>query len=188
MQGQVGIYDKVVILGEGRIGLLHTQLAREYGVEETIVTGLFDNRLALAKEFGATHVVNVKKTDPVEFISKHTSDGVDVVFDTTGIVTAAEEGVRMLAPQGRFVSFAGFPKGKLMKIDPRDLHYKEIILTGSFGYGSLMDYYTAGHLLNSKRIDVSKLTTQVRPLDELEEGLKGIAKLKSIRTIIRPNS
>ena len=32
MQGQVGINDKVVILGEGRIGLLHAQLAREYGV------------------------------------------------------------------------------------------------------------------------------------------------------------
>ncbi|MHA1543363.1 MAG: zinc-binding dehydrogenase, partial [Candidatus Hodarchaeales archaeon] len=108
-QGQVGINDKVVILGEGRIGLLHTQLAREYGVEQIIVTGLFDSRLALAKEFGANHIINVRNADPVEFVSNNTSDGVNVVFDTTGIVSAAEEGVRMLAPHGRFVSFAGFP-------------------------------------------------------------------------------
>jgi 2-desacetyl-2-hydroxyethyl bacteriochlorophyllide A dehydrogenase len=187
-QGQVGINDIVVILGEGRIGLLHTQLAREYGVEQIIVTGLFDSRLALAKDFGADHIINVKNTDPVEFISNNTDDGVNVVFDTTGIVTAAEEGVRMLAPHGRFVSFAGFPKGKLMKIDPRDLHYKEIILTGSFGYGSLMDYYKAEHLIALKRINVPELTTQIKPLSELENGLQGIAKLESIRTIIQPNA
>jgi 2-desacetyl-2-hydroxyethyl bacteriochlorophyllide A dehydrogenase len=188
MQGKVEITDSVVILGEGRIGLLHTQLAKEYGVEKIIVTGLLDDRLSIAKELGANEVINVKQADPVKFVDANTTDGADVVFDTTGSVTAAEQGVQMLAPHGRFVSFAGFPKGSTMKIDPRDLHYKETVLTGSFGYGSLMDYYTAGHLIAIKRINVNRLTTNTRSLNELEDGFKEIAQLKSIRTIINPNS
>ncbi|MFW9777649.1 MAG: zinc-binding dehydrogenase [Candidatus Heimdallarchaeota archaeon] len=187
-QGRVSISDEIVILGDGRIGLLHIQLAREYGVKGIYVTGLSDNRLAIARELGVKSAINVQNTDPVDFISKVTYDGADVVFDTTGSVPAAEQGVQMLAPHGRFVSFAGFPKSQSsMKINPRDLHYKEITLTGSFGYGSLMDYYLAEQLINSRKIDVDILTTYTRPLDDLEKGLKEIAELKSIRTILKPN-
>ncbi|MFW9857081.1 MAG: zinc-binding dehydrogenase, partial [Candidatus Thorarchaeota archaeon] len=126
-QGRVTISDKIVILGDGRIGLLHIQMAREYGVKEIYVTGLSDNRLAMARELGVNSAINVQNIDPVDFISNITEDGVDVVFDTTGSVPAAEQGIQMLAPHGRFVAFAGFPKSQSsMKINPRDLHYKEI--------------------------------------------------------------
>ncbi|NHJ01546.1 MAG: hypothetical protein EAX86_05355 [Candidatus Heimdallarchaeota archaeon] len=187
-QGKVKITDNIVILGEGRIGLLHIQLANVYGVNRITVTGMIDERLEIAKKLGASDVLNVQESDPLKFIFDITEDGVDVVFDTTGNAKAAEQGIKMLAPHGRFISFAGFPKGVKIEIDPRDLHYKEIILTGSFGYGSLSDYYKAGHLIANKRIDVSKLITKVRPLEELEVGFQEIAELKSIRTIIHPNS
>jgi L-iditol 2-dehydrogenase len=178
--------DSILILGDGRIGLLHTQLAKESGADRIIITGLSENRLTLAKKLGAHEVINVKNNNLVNYIKEHTSDGVDVVFDTTGVVSAAEQGIQLLAPHGRFIAFAGFAKGQNMMINPRDLHYKEIILTGSFGYGSPMDYYRAAHLITTKRINVDELTTQVRPLDGIEEGFIEISELKSIRTIIHP--
>ncbi|MHA1226321.1 MAG: alcohol dehydrogenase catalytic domain-containing protein [Candidatus Hodarchaeales archaeon] len=178
--------DLAVILGEGRIGLLHIQLAKEMGVDHIIVTGLIDSRLKLAKKLGADEAININSVNPLEFLFEHNSEGANIVIDTTGNVKAAEQGIKMLAPHGRFVAFAGFPKNQEISIDPRDLHYKEIVLTGSFGYGSLMDYYTAGHLIAQKRIDVKSLITSIRPLTELEEGFKEIAELRSIRTIIRP--
>ncbi|MHA1226105.1 MAG: alcohol dehydrogenase catalytic domain-containing protein [Candidatus Hodarchaeales archaeon] len=178
--------DLAVILGDGRIGLLHVQLAKETGVDKIIITGLVEERLNLAKRLGADEIINVKSVNPVEFLFKCNSEGANVVVDTTGSITAAEQGIQMLAPHGRFIAFAGFPKGQTLSVNPRDLHYKEIVLTGSFGYGSLMDYYTAGHLIARKRINVRKLITSIRPLDELEEGFKEIAELRSIRTIIRP--
>ncbi|MHA1543362.1 MAG: hypothetical protein ACTSQH_10340 [Candidatus Hodarchaeales archaeon] len=51
-----------------------------------------------------------------------------------------------------------------------------------------MDYYTAEHLIALNRIMVPKMTTQIKPLSELEGGLQGIAKFESIRTIIQPNA
>ena len=187
-QGKVEVADNVVILGEGRIGLLHTQLAKVYGVNRIVVTGLVDDRLSLAKNLGANDVINVKNSNPLDFVFEITEDGADVVFDTTGNAKAAEQGIKMLAPHGRFVSFAGFPKGATIEIDPRDLHYKETILTGAFGYGSLDDYYKAEHLIATNRIDVKKLISKIRPLEELETGFQEIAELKSIRTIIHPNA
>jgi 2-desacetyl-2-hydroxyethyl bacteriochlorophyllide A dehydrogenase len=186
-QGRIEIGDFVVIIGEGRIGLLHIQLAKECGSEHVIITGLIDKRLELAKKLGADAVCNVKTKNPVDFVRKFSEEGVNIVFDTTGNVKAAEQGVKMLAPHGRFVAFAGFPQNSIMRIDPRDLHYKETILTGSFGYGTIMDYYTAGHLIANKRINVTELITRIRPLEELEEGLKEIAEFRSIRTVIHPN-
>lgn len=178
--------DSILILGDGRIGLLHTQLGKESGADRIIVTGLSKDRLVLAKKLGAHEVINVQNIDLLKYIKEHISDGVDVVFDTTGVVSAAEQGVQLLAPHGRFIAFAGFPKGQNMMINPRDLHYKEIILTGSFGYGSPMDYYHAGHLIAAKRIKVDELTSRVRPLNGIEEGFIEISELKSIRTIIHP--
>ena len=180
--------DTVVILGEGRIGLLHVQLAKESGVSRIIVTGLSKNRLALAKKLGANEIIDVTSQNIVDYVREETDDGVNVVFDTTGNIKAAEEGIQLLAPHGKFIAFAGFPKGKNLSINPRDLHYKETILTGSFGYGSLMDYYDAGHLITKNRIDVDILTTNTLSLDKIEEGFKELSELKSIRTIIHPNS
>ncbi len=187
-QAQVEPTDTVVILGEGRIGLLHVQLATEVGADRIIVTGLSDGRLSLAKKLGADEILNLKNENIRKYIEKNTDDGVNVVFDTTGNITAAEQGIHLLAPHGRFIAFAGFPKGQNIEINPRDLHYKEIVLTGSFGYGSMMDYYKAGHLIANNRINVDKLTSKVRSLDEIEEGFKEISELRSIRTIIHPNS
>ncbi|MHA1971837.1 MAG: alcohol dehydrogenase catalytic domain-containing protein [Candidatus Hodarchaeales archaeon] len=185
-RAQPKIDDITVILGEGRIGLLHVQLAKEMGVDHIIVTGLIDDRLKVAVKLGANEAINVNSVDPLEYISDHYDEGANIVIDTTGNVQAAEQGIKMLAPHGRFIAFAGFPKNQNMTINPRDLHYKEIVLTGSFGYGSLMDYYTAGHLIAKKRVDVKGLITSIRPLVELEEGFKEIAGLKSIRTVILP--
>ena len=186
-QSKIQVGENVIILGDGRIGLLHTQLAGISGAKEIIITGLTDSRLKLASELGATTTINVKTQDPLEYIKNNFEDGLDIVFDTTGIVSAAEQGPMMLAPHGRFIAFAGFKKGEFMKVNPRDLHYKEIVLTGSFGYGSIDDYYKAAELISTKRVIVDKITTSLLLLGQLEDGFKELEELKSIRTIIHPN-
>jgi Zn-dependent alcohol dehydrogenase len=49
-----------------------------------IVVDLHDEKLALAKEFGATHLVNASKTNPVEAIVNISNGGVDFAFDAVG--------------------------------------------------------------------------------------------------------
>ncbi len=187
-QSQIQVGENVLILGDGRIGLLHAQLAKVSGANQIIVSGLTGSRLDLARSLGATTTINVNHEDPLEFIREKFPDGVDIVIDTTGIVQAAEQGPKMLAPHGRFIAFAGFRKGDEIRVNPRDLHYKEIILTGAFGYGSLNDYHKAAKLIANGKVIVSPISTSKLPLDQLEVGFKELESLESVRTIINPNN
>lgn len=70
----------VTVLGPGMIGLLAVQIAKRVLRARVIVTGTREDRLALALQFGADHVVDVNHEDPVRFILDKTDGGADFAF------------------------------------------------------------------------------------------------------------
>ena len=75
--------DLVVIQGAGPMGICHIIKARVMGAGEIVATDLSDYRLALAREFGADHTLNVSRTteeERIEFVCSHTQGrGADIV-------------------------------------------------------------------------------------------------------------
>ena len=71
-EGNLLFGDTVAIFGAGPIGLLTVVAAKAAGASKIFVFDLSEERLAKAKEVGATHVVNSGNTDPLEFVNEHT--------------------------------------------------------------------------------------------------------------------
>lgn len=75
----------VAVFGAGCLGLNVMQICNASGAGKTIVVDVKEENLALAKELGATHVINSNECDPVEEIKKLTGGvGADIAFDCAG--------------------------------------------------------------------------------------------------------
>ena len=88
--GEVGLGETVLILGPGQRGLTSVIAARARGAGTIIVTGLSrdERKLALAREFGADHTINVEEEDVVARVTEITDGAMaDVVLELTPIAT-----------------------------------------------------------------------------------------------------
>lgn len=89
--------ESLVIIGAGGVGLNAVSGAVLAGATQIIVVDLNDTTLETAKSFGATHVINSSKTDPVAEVKRLTDGfGVKYVFDVVGIAATARQGYDML--------------------------------------------------------------------------------------------
>jgi S-(hydroxymethyl)mycothiol dehydrogenase len=83
--GNVGRDDTVAVIGCGGVGDAAIAGARLAGARTIIAVDVDDTKLAWAKDFGATHTVNSRTTDPVAAIRGFTGgNGADVVIDAVG--------------------------------------------------------------------------------------------------------
>lgn len=93
----------------------------EFNPKILIAIDISDDKLKMAKEFGATHLINSKTHNVVEEINKIIPNGVDACVESGGIVETIELGISILNKKGR-VYFASHPEqGQYIKIDPFDL-------------------------------------------------------------------
>ena len=83
--------ESVAVYGVGGVGLCAVRMAAILEAYPIIAVDLTDEKLQLAQEFGATHMVNASKGDPVEAIQEITSGGVDYAFDAIGLKITNEQ-------------------------------------------------------------------------------------------------
>jgi S-(hydroxymethyl)mycothiol dehydrogenase len=103
---------RVAVIGCGGVGLSVIQGARLQHARQIIAVDVNPVKLGWAMDFGATHVVNASKADPVAEVRKLTDDGwdggVEFAFEATGISECTEQAVRMLSYGGTATTI-GFP-------------------------------------------------------------------------------
>lgn len=86
LNGQVKPGDTVAIVGSGPVGLAALLTAQFYTPAEIIMVDQDDNRLNVAKSFGATHIINSEKENAIEKIMGLTNGkGVDVAIEAVGV-------------------------------------------------------------------------------------------------------
>lgn len=88
------------VTGAGAVGLSAVMAAYVAGATTIIAVDVVPARLELARELGATHVINGKEADTVEEIHRITGSGVDYALDTTGLPALIRQGVDSLRQQG----------------------------------------------------------------------------------------
>lgn len=103
--------DRVAVFGQGVIGLLATRLATLSGATVIAVDG-FESRLAVAREFGATHVVPADHPDGAGAAVRELSGwtGVDAAIEISGSYRALHEATRCVVVDGTVVA-SGFYQG-----------------------------------------------------------------------------
>lgn len=183
----IGFGDRVVILGAGPIGGMHTELARRRGAEKIILIDVTEERLALAKErFSADHFVNGSEEEPVEAVKELTDGGADVVIVACSSARAVSQAIQMAQKCARISFFAGLPKDSPeVSLNYNLVHYGEMSLHGAFASSSI-EYLKALSLISSKAVDASKFITSVKPLNEIVAGIEEAGSMKGLKVVIKP--
>ncbi len=173
---RVRIGESVVVFGAGGVGLNIVQAASLVGAHPVIAVDLYDNRLSLAREMGATHQINSSKVDPKTAIEAITGPGgVDVFIDNTGQPTIIEMGYGLTKPQGR-VTLVGVPrKGNDIHIYSLPLHFGKG-LSGSHGGEAVPneDIPRYHALFRAGKIKLKELITEYVFLDNINVAIANI--------------
>lgn len=172
----VRIGESVVVFGAGGIGLNIVQAAALVSAYPIIAVDLHDNKLELARQMGATHVVNSSQVDAHRAIMDIAGAvGVDVFIDNTGQPRIIEMGYQLTKPQGR-VTLVGVPrKGNDITIHSLPLHFGKG-LSGSHGGDAVphIDIPRYHHLFRAGRIQLKNLVTDYYPLEKINDALDSV--------------
>ncbi|GGB98511.1 aryl-alcohol dehydrogenase [Marinobacterium zhoushanense] len=97
---RVGAGSSFAVFGTGSVGLSAVMAARVCGATTIVAVDMNNERLAFAKELGATHTLNPTNGDVTEAIMAITGHGLDYALDTTGLSQVIKGAVLSLAPRG----------------------------------------------------------------------------------------
>jgi threonine dehydrogenase-like Zn-dependent dehydrogenase len=167
--------DTVLILGPGQRGLASVIAARTAGADTIIVTGLTRDagKLALAKELGADHVIDVEAEDARRRVAELTGGrGADVVVEVSASSPEPVAQALYYAATGGRVVLAGVKGFKAVPDFISDLIVvKEITIKGAFGVTS-KSYDSAIRLIESGRVPLEKMHTHDFGLEEAERAIQ----------------
>ncbi|REE17370.1 L-iditol 2-dehydrogenase [Paraburkholderia sp. BL27I4N3] len=185
-RGEVQLDDVVVIAGAGPLGLMMTQVAHLKTPKKLVVIDLVEERLALAREYGADVTINPKHDDALAIIHSLTDGyGCDVYIETTGAPIGVNQGMDLIRKLGRFVEFSVFGAdttldwsviGDRKELDVRGAHL------GPYCYPIAIDLLARG-LVTSKGI-----VTHGFSLEEWDEAIKIANSLDSIKVLLKPRA
>ena len=183
----VGLGDRVVVIGTGAIGCMHIQVARARGASQIIALEMDPRRLNIAKQF-ADYVSNPNEEDPKQFVDQLTKHlgGPSVVIVACGSAQAQAQALELAGPRGRICNFGGLPKTNPMStINANLIHYKELSVLGSFSSNPRQNTQ-ALQLIASGVVNVKPLISKTLPLEKLEEAILEMKRGDSMKIIIRP--
>lgn len=164
----VEIGANVAVIGCGGIGLSAILGAVAAGAGMVIAVDITDEKLNMARRFGATHVVNASNVDPVEAVRELTDGGVDYSFEALGLKKTAEQAFQMLCVGGDAVIIGMVPWGETVAVHGYDLLEDKRLMGSNMGNNVfrydmpiLVDRYMTGELplddMISKRIGLNDL-------------------------------
>lgn len=131
--GQVAKGDTVAVVAAGGIGLAITHLAAAAGASRIFVIDIDDAKLDLAKELGATDVINSSHQDPSNVITTALGHGVDVVFEALGTQQTVGQAVSLADDGGKVVLTGIAPPGHVLDIPIAHVVRRKIQILGSYG-------------------------------------------------------
>ncbi len=185
---RVGEGDTVVVVGCGPIGCLHVRLARSRGAATVILIDLNGARLAEAAALVKPDLaIDASAVDPIAAVLAATEGrGADVVITAAASGVAQEQGLQMLARQGRLSLFGGLPKDRpTITVDSNLVHYRELTIVGVNG-SSPAQNKKALDLIASGAVPVADLITHRLPLSGILDAIDIVARGEAIKVTIEP--
>ncbi len=184
LNGKVAPGASVAIVGAGPIGLAALLTAQLYSPAEIIMIDLDDNRLDVARRFGATQTINSSAVDAADQVLKLTGGrGVDTAIEAVGVPATFELCESLVAPGGVIANIG--VHGKPAQLHLETLWSRNIAITTR-----LVDTSTTPMLMKtvqSGKIDPTRLITHRFALDQILEAYDAFgraAETKALKVII----
>lgn len=181
-RARVGAGDDVLVIGAGPMGVMLALVARSLGAR-VVVTERSPTRVHSASHLGLT-VVNTVEQDLTEYLTAHWQrQDARVVFVAVGSPTAVEQSGRLVAPGGILLAFGGMPGGERVCLDAHAIHYREIIVTGSFGFR--MDQFRRAVSWLSDHVDEARaVVTDIVPFSDVLGALQRVRDGQGLKTVV----
>jgi L-iditol 2-dehydrogenase len=183
----VGIGDAVLIIGAGPIGCMHISLARTLGATKVIVSEIKEERLTLARQFGADYYINPDKEN-LEVILMDVTDGIgpSVIIIAAPSRKAQEMSLEIAANRAHIDFFGGLPKDdSTAHLDSNLIHYKELNIHGSSGSTS-EQIKICLDLMSGRRVEGKKFISKIISLEELPDMMNEIQKGNYLKIVVKP--
>jgi len=179
--------NKVLIIGDGPMGLLHIQTVKAFSSVEVILSGMTPHRLQVGKKL-ADHVIDAKNEDVVARVKEITDDeGPQQIIVAVPSIEAAKQAIEMVCPGGEVLLFGGFPKNSNLAVDPNRFHYDEVKLLGSLG--SLPnEFKMALDFIESGKVNHDLLITHRYSLDKVSLALERGIRQEGIKAVVLPSA
>ena len=176
----------VAVVGLGGVGLSSLLGAIVAGAGAVIAVDTNEQKLAFARQLGATHAFNAADPDCVEKVRNATHGGVDVAIEMAGSVKAFETAYRITRRGGQTVT-AGLPHpAHTFALPIVNLVGEERTVKGSYIGGCVptraLPRYIA--LYRQGRLPVDRLMTDRLRLDQINEGFDRLAEGKAVRQVV----
>ncbi|MDQ3878479.1 MAG: zinc-dependent alcohol dehydrogenase family protein [Actinomycetota bacterium] len=171
------------VVGDGAVGLCGVLAAARLGADRIIMLGHHDDRLELARKFGATDVVTSRDEEAIEEVQELTSGGTGSVLECVGNQSAMDTAIGIARPGGT-VGFVGVPHA-VQAFNVRRMFGENISIAGGVApvrayMDELLDDVLAG------RLDPGPVLSMEVGLDDLSSGYAAMDQRTALKVMVRP--
>lgn len=183
------IGDTVVIQGAGPLGIYGVAFAKNKGAKNIVVLAGTQSRLDLCKEFGATHIINMKQHDMAErreiIMGITGGKGADIVIEAVGSKGVVEEGIKFVKKGGSYIATGYAQEAGVEEIDFfREVVSKNITINGVWVSDSAHVHKALNLVLQNKEL-FGKMVTKYN-LNDANIALKNMAEKKDLKAVLIP--
>ena len=176
----------VAVFGTGAVGLNAVQGARLSGAEPIIAIDVANEKLTIARRFGATETVNASETDPVDEVKRMTAGrGADYVIEAAGITHTFSPAIESVRQGGMVVLLGKTDVQREIPVRWGAMMGERVIVRSSYGgarprrdFPLLVQTYLDGKLM------LDELISQRIKLDQINEGFASMGQSDVIRSVI----
>jgi len=179
---KVGPGRTAAVVGDGAVGLCGVIAARRRGAEQIILLGRHPNRIALAREFGATDVVSERGDEAVERVRELTDGfGVHSVLECVGLEQSMRTALSIARPGGA-VGRVGVPQDETMPAS-RPTFYNNVTVSGGPAPARAYIEELLPDILEGQ-IEPGRVFDRVVRLDEVPDGYRAMNEREAIKVLI----
>lgn len=187
---QVKVGQSVVVFGVGGVGLNIVQAADMVSAFPIIGIDIIDNKLGMAKRFGANYIFNSRNIGdlPGEIRKIVGSAGADVVIETTGNPRVIEQAYELTHPDGKTILVGVPKKGDNVSIYTLPIHFNKI-LKGSHGGSCIphIDIPRYIRLIQAGKMTLNGLITHEFSLEKINDAIQLMVSGDAGRIVIAMN-
>ncbi len=181
---RVGPGKTVAVVGDGAVGLCGVIAARRLGAEQIIIMGRHADRIALAREFGATEVVSERGEEAIERVRELTGGfGVHSVLECVGLEQSMLTAVSIARPGGA-VGRVGVPQDETMPASQPAFYNNVTVSGGPAPVRSYIEELLPDVL--EGRIEPGRVFDRVVGLEEVPDGYRAMNEREALKVMVEP--
>jgi threonine dehydrogenase-like Zn-dependent dehydrogenase len=174
----------VAVVGDGAVGLCGVIAAKRLGAERIILLGRHPDRIALAREFGATDVVSTRGAEAVEQVRQLTGgQGAHAVLECVGLGQAMDTAVQIARPGGA-IGRVGVPQDPAMPGSQLAFYHNVTVGGGPAPVRAYIPELLPD--IMEGRIQPGRVFDRVVSLDAVPQGYRDMDARKALKVMVRP--